>query len=108
MTPKRHGYVPAAPSASLEVSLARDGGPHADVASDCLTLAHTHSNVALTQWNASLKAMNTANATLNSAVAAVAQRPADRAAETALADEPGGRTGWVGFAATSEAVSSMP
>ena len=40
-------------------------------ASDCLTLTRTHSSASLTRWDQSLNAMNTANAALNAAVAAV-------------------------------------
>ena len=48
-------------------------------ASACLTLAHTRSNASLTQWNDSLKAMNSANATLNAAVAAVRSQAGESA-----------------------------
>jgi hypothetical protein len=40
-------------------------------ADDCLTLTRTQSNAALTRWNDSLKAMDSANGALNAAVAAV-------------------------------------
>ena len=63
--------VKAAPSASLESAWLSMTAHTETYAADCLTLTHTRSSAALTRWNQSLNAMNSANAALNTVVAAV-------------------------------------
>ena len=60
--------APAPALASVWHSMTVHTGTYA---SDCLALTRTHSSASLTRWDQSLNAMNTANAALNAAVAAV-------------------------------------
>ena len=68
---QRAGDVPPAPTSSLEASWKGMVTETVAYADDCLTLARTQSNADLTRWDDSLKAMDSANSTLNAAVAAV-------------------------------------
>jgi len=68
---ERAGDVPTAPTVSLEASWKGMVTETVAYADDCLTLTRTQSNAALTRWNDSLKAMDSANGALNAAVAAV-------------------------------------
>ena len=63
--------VQAAPTASLATAWQHMAASTKTYATDCLDLTQTRSNAALTRWNQSLKAMNSANGALNSEVDAV-------------------------------------
>ena len=63
--------IPTAPSRHLAEAWRAMTVHTENYASDCLTVTRTHSSASLTRWNQSLKAMNTANGNLNSAVAVV-------------------------------------
>ena len=65
------GQIPTAPSRSLATAWRAMTVHTESYASDCLVLTRTHSSVALTRWNESLKAMDAANGSLNSVVATV-------------------------------------
>ncbi len=47
-----------------------------DYATSCVTLTHTGSSADLNRWNETLKAMDSANATLNTEVAKIRGVPA--------------------------------
>jgi fructose-1,6-bisphosphatase/inositol monophosphatase family enzyme len=68
---RQAGQVQAAPTASLAAAWLHRVARTETYASDCLDLAHTRSNAALTRWNQGLKAMNSANGSLNSQVNAI-------------------------------------
>jgi hypothetical protein len=63
--------VQPAPTASLATAWEHMTARTETYASDCLTLARTHSTVALNLWNQSLTVMNSSNGALNSEVNAV-------------------------------------
>ncbi len=63
--------LPAAPSAVLASAWRTMATTTEAYASSCLTLARTHTSADLTRWNNRLKAMDTANRTLNAEVATV-------------------------------------
>lgn len=68
---RRAGEVQAAPTAALAAAWRQMIAQTETYASDCLDLAHSRSNAALTRWNQGLKAMNSANGALNSQVNAI-------------------------------------
>jgi hypothetical protein len=63
--------LPGPPSAQLAAAWRTMAATTATYASDCLTVTRTRSSSSLTTWNNSLQAMDTANGSLNSVVAAI-------------------------------------
>jgi hypothetical protein len=67
----RAGEVEAAPSTTLESDWTTMAARTKAYAASCLTVTRTHAAADLTLWNDSLKALDSANATLNAEVAGV-------------------------------------
>jgi hypothetical protein len=68
--------LPPAPTVGLESAWQTMAITTEDYATSCVTLTHTGSSADLNRWNETLKAMDSANATLNTEVAKIRGVPA--------------------------------